>query len=355
MVRLANSGTRQDRHALLLRGRRGENPMDKRELVIVGGGPAGLSAAVAAHEAGVRDILLLERDQYLGGILNQCIHPGFGLHRYQADLTGPEYAGRLIREVERRPEIKISLRSFVIRLASTRELTCIKPGELKTLRAQALIMATGCRERTREMIHIAGTRPAGIYSAGLAQKMINLQGWLPGKEVVVVGSGDIGLIMARRFSLEGAKVKAVLEIQKSSRGLVRNVVQCLEDFEIPLYLRHKVTRILGKDRVAGVRVAEVDDALRPKPGTEFEIACDTVLISAGLIPENELIEMAGIPVHPQTHAPISEELNATSVPGIWVTGNAYRVYDLADEVSRDAAKAGTQAAEYLRSAACKKN
>ena len=305
-----------------------------------------MAAAVAAYEAGIKDILLLERDQYLGGILNQCIHTGFGLHYYKEDLSGPEYADRFIKKIKAIKGIEISLKSLVVNLrhvaavfrppkhgdlkvAATNSfiLNYIKPGELVEVNTKALIMATGCRERTREMIHIPGTRPSGIYPAGLAQKMINIEGLLPGKEVVIVGSGDIGLIMARRFILEGAKVKAVIEIQKESRGLIRNVVQCLEDFDIPLYIEHRIKMIHGRDRVEKVEVEDINTK------KTFELTCDTVLISVGLIPENELVEMTG---------------DYSSMPGLFMCGNCLKVYDLVDSVTRDSIKAGKQAAEYLR-------
>ncbi|MBN1857209.1 MAG: FAD-dependent oxidoreductase [Dehalococcoidia bacterium] len=321
--------------------------MDERELVVVGGGPAGMAAALAACEHGVRDVLLLERDPHLGGILNQCVHPGFGLAYYREVLTGPEYADRFIQRVLHTPEIEVSTSSFVAELKPGKVLTYLKPGKLSTVWARALVMATGCRERTREMIQIPGTRPSGVFSAGLAQKMTNLEGLLPGKEVVVIGSGDIGLIMTRRLSLEGAIVRAVVEIQPQPTGLKRNIVQCLNDFGIPLYLSHRVLRIHGKDRVEGVDVARVDEDGREIPDTRFSVRCDTVLVSVGLIPENELIEMAGVEIDRRTNAPVSSDLNYTSVPGLFVCGNAFQVYDVVDSVTRDSLVAGRQAAEYL--------
>ena len=321
--------------------------MIKRDLVIVGGGPAGMAAAISAYRNGVRDILLIERDQFLGGILNQCIHTGFGLQYFKEVLTGPEYADRFMKELAPIENIEVSLRSFVVSLTKDRELTVFKPGALERIKAKALIMATGCREKTREMIHIAGSRPAGIYSAGFAQKLINIEGLLPGKEVVIVGSGDIGLIMARRFVLEGATVKAVIEIQKESRGLLRNLVQCIEDFDIPVHYRHKIAMIHGNERITKVSVVGVDDRLEVIPASQFELGCDTLLVSVGLIPENELIEMAGVAIDKATHTPQSKELNTTSIPGVFVCGNAFKIYDLVDTVSRDSAEAGRLAAEYL--------
>lgn len=322
--------------------------MRNRELVIVGGGPAGMACAISARENGVSDVLLLERDQYLGGLLNQCVHTGFGIDYFKETLTGPEYADRFIGRLAATGGIEVSLRSFVVKLTKDRTLTYLKPGRMVEVRPKAVVMATGCRERTREMVHIPGTRPAGIFSAGLAQKLINIEGLLPGREAVIIGSGDIGLIMARRLTLEGAAVKAVIEIEERTRGLARNVAQCVEDFDIPLYFRHKVLKIRGRDRVEGVTVARVDTAMKEVPLTRFDISCDTVLVSVGLIPENELLEMAGAAMDRRTNRPVSERTNFTSIPGIFACGNAYKVYDYVDSVTRDSELAGRLAAEYIR-------
>lgn len=322
--------------------------MRERELVIIGAGPAGMAAALGASKLGVRDILLLERDQCLGGILNQCVHTGFGLDYFKEVLTGPEYADRFIRQVKADGNIEVSLKSFVVRLSGERTVTYLSPGRLEEVRARAIIMATGCRERTREMIHIPGSRPSGVFSAGLAQKLINVEGLLPGTKVVIVGSGDIGLIMARRFTLEGAAVLGVVEVKPHVSGLKRNLVQCVEDFGIPVYLRHKLARIVGQDRVERVEIAQVDESYEEVPGSRFGIDCDTVLVSAGLIPENELIEMAGAAIDPLTNGPVAPEPYRTTISGIFCCGNCLRVYDLVDSVTKDSFAAAEAAVHFLQ-------
>jgi NADPH-dependent 2,4-dienoyl-CoA reductase/sulfur reductase-like enzyme len=322
--------------------------MEKRELVIVGGGPAGMAAAVSAERFGIKDILLVERDRFLGGILNQCVHTGFGVEYFKEVLTGPEYAGRFEAKVKAMASIEVALRTFAVKLTRKRRIMLISPSGTRDIMAKCVVMATGCRERTREMIHVPGTRPAGIFSAGLAQKLINVEGLLPGKEVVIIGSGDIGLIMARRFTLEGAEVKAIIEVNAEPSGLMRNVVQCAQDFDIPIFLGYRVTGITGKDRVESVRALRVDRFGSPVPGTEMTVQCDTALFSVGLIPENELIEMAGVEIDETMNTPVYDEIDGTSVPGIFVCGNSRRIYDIVDDVTKDAELAGRRAAEYIR-------
>ena len=320
-----------------------------KQLVIIGGGPAGMSAAVAAYEAGIRDLVIIERDEHLGGILQQCIHNGFGLHQFGEELTGPEYAYRYVEKV-RKYQIPYLLETMVLSISEDRTITAINrtQGVFK-LQAGAIILAMGCRERPRGALNIAGTRPAGIYSAGTAQKLVNQRGCLPGKDAVILGSGDIGLIMARRMTQEGAKVHAVCELMPYSGGLARNIEQCLHDFNIPLKLSHTVVEIHGKDRITGVTIAEVDQNRKPIPGTEEEIPCDTLLLSVGLIPENELSKDAGISLDPITGGASVDQDRQTSIPGIFACGNVLHVHDLVDFVSEEAALAGRAAAEYLNS------
>ena len=325
--------------------------MERCDLVIIGAGPAGLAAAIAAREAGVQDILLLERDREAGGILNQCIHSGFGLHTFKEELTGPEYAQRYIERVE---ELKIPcmLNTMVLELSADRVVTAMNREQgLFQIQAGAVILAMGCRERARGSLNIPGFRPAGIYSAGTAQRLVNMEGYLPGREVVILGSGDIGLIMARRMTLEGAHVQVVAELMPYSGGLKRNIVQCLDDFGIPLKLSHTVVDIHGRERVTGVTIAQVDENRRPIPGTEQTYDCDTLLLSVGLIPENELSRAAGVEISPITNGPIVNESLETSVPGIFACGNVLHVHDLVDFVSEEAAAAGRRAAMFLTSTA----
>ncbi|MBR4185592.1 MAG: FAD-dependent oxidoreductase [Clostridia bacterium] len=325
--------------------------MTERKLIIIGGGPAGLSAAVAAVDAGLapEDILVLERDSELGGILNQCIHAGFGLHRFGEELTGPEYSGRYIAMARERG-IPILCNAMVLSLTDDRRVTFVSPETgYTTAEAEAVILAMGCRERTRGALGIPGTRPSGVYTAGCAQRYINIEGYMPGRRVVILGSGDIGLIMARRMTLEGAKVLAVCEIMPYSGGLARNIVQCLDDFGIPLRLSHTVVRIHGRDRVEGVTVAAVDEAngRRPIPGTEEYFECDTLLLSVGLIPENELTRGAGIELDRMTNGASVNQFRETSAPGIYACGNVLHVHDLVDYVSEEADTAGRAAAARI--------
>ncbi len=320
------------------------------KIAIIGGGPAGLAAAVSAYDAGVKDLLILERDDKLGGILNQCIHNGFGLHTFKEELTGPEYAERFIEKVRERG-IESLLKTIVVDISKETDglvVTAMSAEKgMFEIHAQSVILAMGCRERPRGALNTPGYRPAGIYSAGTAQRYVNIEGKMPGKEVVILGSGDIGLIMARRMTLEGAHVKAVAELMPYSGGLKRNIVQCLDDFGIPLKLSTTVTDIKGKDRVESVTLSKVDARNQPIPGTEEEIHCDTLLLSCGLLPENELSGMLGVELSPVTGGATVDESLETSVPGVFACGNVLHVHDLVDYVSGEASEAGKHAAEYV--------
>lgn len=317
------------------------------ELVIIGGGPAGLAAAASARKKGLHDILILERDKELGGILNQCIHNGFGLHTFKEELTGPEYAARYVDKVNEL-NIPYMTDTMVIDVDSQKKVTIIsKDTGLEEIQAKAVVLAMGCRERPRGALNIPGYRPAGIYSAGTAQRLVNIEGLLPGREVVILGSGDIGLIMARRMTLEGARVKVVAELMPYSGGLKRNIVQCLNDYDIPLKLSHTVVDIKGRERVEGVTLAEVDKEGKVIPGTEEEYSCDTLLLSCGLIPENELSKDMGVVLNPVTNGPVVDESMETGIPGVFACGNVLHVHDLVDFVSEEAEAAGEHAAEYV--------
>ena len=322
--------------------------MITKELVIIGGGPAGMSAAVAAYENGIRDILILERDVALGGILRQCIHNGFGLHRFGEELTGPEYAWRYEQKVKEL-EIPFKLNTMVLDITSDKVVTATNTEDgIFQIQAKAIILAMGCRERPKGALNIAGDRPAGIYSAGMAQKLVNMKGYMPGKNVVILGSGDIGLIMARRMTLEGAKVHAVCELMPYSGGLARNIEQCLNDFGIPLRLSHTVVEIHGRERVEGVTIAKVDERRRPIEETREYIPCDTLLLSVGLIPENELTKSADVSIDRITNGAYVDQDRQTEVEGIYSCGNVLHVHDLVDFVSEEAEIAGRGAAEYIK-------
>jgi NADPH-dependent 2,4-dienoyl-CoA reductase/sulfur reductase-like enzyme len=315
------------------------------DVIIIGGGPAGLSAAYSAWENGAKKILIIERDRELGGILQQCIHNGFGLHHFKEELTGPGYAYRCIELIKDKPEIEALIDTMVLEILEDKTVIAVSPEKgLLQVQGKTIILTMGCRERTRGAIRIPGERPAGVFTAGAAQRMVNMEGFLPGKKIVILGSGDIGLIMARRMSLEGCKVEAVLEICPFSNGLTRNIVQCLEDYNIPLYLSHTIVKIHGHERVTGVTIAKVDEKMQPIAGTEFDIDCDTLLLSVGLIPENELSRGLNLEMHPLTSGPIVDQRRQTSMPGIFAAGNVVHVHDLVDFVSEEAEIAGKFAA-----------
>lgn len=322
--------------------------MKRYDIVVIGGGPAGLAAAVSARKNGIESILILERDKELGGILNQCIHNGFGLHTFKEELTGPEYADRFIRQAEEL-EIEYKLNTMVMDISREKRITAMNREEgLIEIQAEAVILAMGCRERSRGALNIPGFRPAGIFSAGTAQRLVNMEGCMPGREVVILGSGDIGLIMARRMTLEGAKVKVVAELMPYSGGLKRNIVQCLDDYGIPLKLSHTVVDIRGKERLEGVVLAKTDAGGKPVPGTEEYYSCDTLLLSVGLIPENELSDGMGVEMNPATSGPKVNESLETNIDGVFACGNVLHVHDLVDYVSEEAAAAGKNAAAYVK-------
>lgn len=318
------------------------------DLAIIGGGSAGMAAACGAYENGIRDILILERDKELGGILLQCIHNGFGLHYFKEELSGPEYAERWAEKIEEY-EIPYCLDTMVLDISPEKVITYTNAQSgYQQIKARAVVLAMGCRERTRGAIHIPGYRPAGVWTAGTAQRYLNMEGYLVGKKIFILGSGDIGLIMARRMALEGAQVLGVAEIMPYSNGLPRNIQQCLRDFEIPLYLSHTVTKVYGRDRVSGIQLSQVDESLQPIAGTEKEFACDTLLLSVGLIPENQLSQNAGISLSPKTKGALVNEANETECSGIFSCGNVLHVHDVVDFVSEEGLHAGRSAAAYLQ-------